>query len=351
MLAHYAPSSSGARRSATTSTVSSTRSTTSPTRRGWASDPPRRAGPSRTSSRRSLPGPGSRGSTSRSGAPARCPRRAAAPVTVGGVVVSNATLHNEDYIAGRDAKRHPDPRRQGHPRRRLGAGLSRGRRDPRRSPMSTCRSGPDAAVPYVFPETCPECGSDAVREEGDSVRRCTGGLICPAQAVEKLKHFVSRAAFDIEGLGAKQIEAFHADGWIAEPADIFTLKARYGSGLQQLKNREGWGEKSAANLFDAIDEKAPHPACAPDLRARHPPCGRGRGRRPRAAFRQLDGLLGGRRRRHPRRRRPSRRGGGPGRGGAARRAEGRRARSAEVRAAAWAKAGVPEPRRAPPGTT
>jgi DNA ligase (NAD+) len=115
---------------------------------------------------------------------------------------------------------------------------------------------PEDAAPYTFPKVCLECGSDAIREEGDAVRRCTGGLICPAQAVEKLKHFVSRAAFDIEGLGAKQVEQFHADGWIREPADIFTLKDRYGPGcLTQLKNRDGWGEKSAANLFDAIDER------------------------------------------------------------------------------------------------
>ena len=94
-----------------------------------------------------------------------------------------------------------------------------------------------------------------MREPGDSVRRCVGGLICPAQAVERLKHFVSRAAFDIEGLGAKQVEAFYRDGWIREPADIFTLEERFGQGLQQLRNREGWGEKSAANLFRAIEEK------------------------------------------------------------------------------------------------
>jgi DNA ligase (NAD+) len=114
---------------------------------------------------------------------------------------------------------------------------------------------PEDAERYVFPTRCPECDSDAIREEGDAVRRCTGGLICPAQAVEKLKHFVSRAAFDIEGLGAKQVEQFYRDGWIKEPADIFTLEERFGSGMQQLKNREGWGEKSAKNLFEAIEEK------------------------------------------------------------------------------------------------
>jgi DNA ligase (NAD+) len=114
---------------------------------------------------------------------------------------------------------------------------------------------PATARPYQFPTSCPECQSEAVREAGDAVRRCTGGLICPAQAVEKLKHFVSRAAFDIEGLGAKQIEQFYADGWIVEPADIFRLRERYGSGVKQLRNREGWGEKSAGNLFKAIDDK------------------------------------------------------------------------------------------------
>jgi DNA ligase (NAD+) len=121
---------------------------------------------------------------------------------------------------------------------------------------------PEDAEPYVFPTRCPECGSDAIREEGDAVRRCTGGLICPAQAVEKLKHFVSRAAFDIEGLGAKQVEQFYRDGWIKEPADIFTLEERFGAGIQQLKNREGWGEKSAKNLFEAIEEKRKIPSGA-----------------------------------------------------------------------------------------
>lgn len=176
------------------------------------------------------------------------------PVTVGGVVVSNATLHNEDYIAGRG---------------RSGEDI-RGGKDVRPGDwVQVYRAGdvipkvadvdlskrPADVPPFEFPTVCPECGSPAVREEGDAVRRCTGGVICPAQAVEQLKHFVSRKAFDIEGLGAKQVEQFHTDGWIKEPADIFDLQANYGSGMRQLRNRDGWGEKSANNLFDAIDEK------------------------------------------------------------------------------------------------
>ena len=176
------------------------------------------------------------------------------PVTVGGVVVSNATLHNEDYIAGRDSK--GEVIRDGKDIR-VGDWVQVYRAGdviPKVADVDLSKR-PEGAEPYVFPTTCPDCGSDAVREEGDAVRRCMGGLVCPAQAVEKLKHFVSRAAFDIEGLGAKQVEQFYRDGWIAEPADIFTLQARYGAGMQQLKNREGWGEKSASNLFEAIEEK------------------------------------------------------------------------------------------------
>ena len=176
------------------------------------------------------------------------------PVTVGGVVVSNATLHNEDYIAGLDNK---------------GAAIRGGKNICVGDWVQVYRAGdvipkiadvdlskrPRDATSFVFPSRCPRCGSEALREEGDAVRRCSGGLICPAQAVERLKHFVSRGAFDIEGLGAKQVEQFYTDGWIAEPADIFHLKERYASGLKALKNREGWGEKSAFNLFNAIDEK------------------------------------------------------------------------------------------------
>ncbi len=179
-----------------------------------------------------------------------------APVTVGGVVVSNATLHNEDYIKGFDSK---------------GAEIRCGKDIRAGDWVQVYRAGdvipkvadvdlskrPGDAEPYAFPTTCPECGSDAIREAGDAARRCTGGLICPAQAVEKLKHFVSRAAFDIEGLGAKQIEMFYHDDQLGvkEPADIFTLEARDRANLTKLANRDGWGEKSAENLFKAIDEK------------------------------------------------------------------------------------------------
>ena len=179
------------------------------------------------------------------------------PVTVGGVVVSNATLHNEDYIAGRDSKgaeiRDAKDIRIGDWVQVYRAGDV----IPKIADVDLSRR-PDSSQPYDFPTKCPECGSDAIREEGDSVRRCSGGLICPAQAVEKLKHFVSRAAFDIEGLGAKQVEMFFVDDLlpIREPADIFTLEARDAANpLQKLKNRDGWGETSATNLFRAIDEK------------------------------------------------------------------------------------------------
>lgn len=178
------------------------------------------------------------------------------PVTVGGVVVSNATLHNEDYILGRDNAGQP---------------IREGRSIQEGDWVQIYRAGdvipkikdvdlskrPAGSVPFEFPKRCPECQSAAIREEGDAVRRCTGGLICPAQAVEKLKHFVSRGAFDIEGLGAKQVEMFYHDESLSirEPADIFTLKRRDAQQLSKLKNRDGWGDKSAAKLFDAIDER------------------------------------------------------------------------------------------------
>jgi DNA ligase (NAD+) len=178
------------------------------------------------------------------------------PVTVGGVVVSNATLHNEDYIAGRGNK--GDDIRGGKDIR-VGDWVQIYRAGdviPKVADVDLTKR-PVEATPFDFPTTCPKCGSDAVREEGDVVRRCTGGLICPAQAVEKLKHFVSRAAFDIDGLGAKQVEAFYNDDQLAikEPADIFTLQARDLDSFTKLANRDGWGDTSVKKLWQAIDEK------------------------------------------------------------------------------------------------
>lgn len=179
------------------------------------------------------------------------------PVTVGGVVVSNATLHNEDYIAGRDSKGALI--REGRDLR-LGDFVQVYRAGdviPKINNVDLSRRDP-AAQPFAFPDICPECGSPAHRELGDAVRRCTGGLICPAQAVERLKHFVARGAFDIEGLGAKQIEMFFHDPDlpIKSPADIFTLAKRdANNGLKKLKNRDGFGETSVAKLFAAIEAK------------------------------------------------------------------------------------------------
>ena len=178
------------------------------------------------------------------------------PVTVGGVVVSNATLHNEDYIAGRGNK--GDDIRGGKDIR-VGDWVQIYRAGdviPKVADVDLTKR-PVEATPFDFPTTCPKCGSDAVREEGDVVRRCTGGLICPAQAVEKLKHFVSRPAFDIDGLGAKQVEAFYNDDQLAikEPADIFTLQARDLDSFTKLANRDGWGDTSVKKLWQAIDEK------------------------------------------------------------------------------------------------
>ncbi len=179
------------------------------------------------------------------------------PVTVGGVVVSNATLHNEDYIAGRGAKGIPI--RDGKDIR-VGDWVQVYRAGdviPKIADVDLSQRKNDAQ-PYVFLQICRECGSPAIREAGDVVRRCSGGLICPAQAVERLKHFVSRGAFDIEGLGAKQIEMFFrdADLPVRTPADIFTLAARDAANpLKKLKNREGLGERSVTNLFGAIEAK------------------------------------------------------------------------------------------------
>jgi len=171
------------------------------------------------------------------------------PVTVGGVVVSNATLHNEDQIILLDVRVGDTVRVQ-----RAGDVIPQ--------VIEVVRDEAHAARPaYVFPDHCPVCGSAALREidektgQADVVRRCTGKLVCPAQAVEGLKHFCSRLAFDIEGLGDKQIELFYAKGRIRTPADIFKLKARDGVDAPPLAEWDGFGETSARNLYAAIDAR------------------------------------------------------------------------------------------------
>jgi DNA ligase (NAD+) len=165
------------------------------------------------------------------------------PITVGGVVVSRATLHNEDEIARKDAREgdHVIIQRAGDVIPQVVAVV------PERRPA--------ASKPYVFPETCPECGSHALREPDEAVRRCSGGLICPAQAVERLKHFVSRHAFDIDGLGDKQVKFLFDNGRIKTPGDIFRLQATDRQGAASLSEQPGWGELSAENLFRAIDTR------------------------------------------------------------------------------------------------
>lgn len=165
------------------------------------------------------------------------------PVNVGGVVVSNATLHNEDEIARKDVRIGDTVVIQ-----RAGDVIPQ-------VVEVILEKRPKGAQAYIYPDHCPVCNSLAIREEGEVVRRCTGGLVCRAQAVERLKHFVSRDAFDIEGMGAKIIEQFWEDGLIATPADIFRLAEKDKNTLTPLRNREGWGELSAKNLFAAIEAR------------------------------------------------------------------------------------------------
>jgi DNA ligase (NAD+) len=176
------------------------------------------------------------------------------PVTVGGVVVQNASLHNEDYIKG--IGNDGEPIRGGTDIRIGDTVIVQRAGDVIPQIVDVVLDKrPKSAKPYQFPTKCPACGSHAVREEGEAVRRCTGALICPAQQVERLRHFVSRAAFDIEGLGEKQVQAFFEDGLIMEPADIFTLRVRDARAAKKLAEREGYGEVSVRNLFDAIDAR------------------------------------------------------------------------------------------------
>ncbi|MET3647406.1 NAD-dependent DNA ligase LigA [Phyllobacterium ifriqiyense] len=179
------------------------------------------------------------------------------PVTVGGVVVTNVTLHNEDYIKG--IGQNGEPIREGRDLRVGDTVVVQRAGDVIPQIVDIVADKPRGSTPYIFPHTCPACDSHAVREEGEAVRRCTGGLICPAQAVERLRHFVQRNAFDIEGLGEKQVEFFFKSDdpalHIGTPADIFTLKKRQAGSLAKLENIDGFGATSVKKLYDAIDER------------------------------------------------------------------------------------------------
>ncbi len=167
------------------------------------------------------------------------PRAVMDPVAVGGVTVTHATLHNEDEVARLDVR--PGDRvtiqRAGDVIPQVVEALP---------PLHGARG-----APWVPPAACPACGSHAVRANDEVVRRCTGGLTCPAQAVERLKHFVSRRAMDIEGLGEERILLLHEKGWLRGPADIFRLPAREAD----LRTLEGWGELSIRNLSRAIEAR------------------------------------------------------------------------------------------------
>jgi len=162
-----------------------------------------------------------------------------APVNVGGVIVSNATLHNEDEIKRKDIRIGDTVILQ-----RAGDVI------PQIVEVITAQR-PDTASAFDFPHLCPICHSPAIRPDGEAVRRCSASLSCPAQFVEQMKHFVSRNAFDIEGLGAKQIEQFFALGWLNAPADVFALTKRF----DDIAGLDRMGEKSARNLITAIEER------------------------------------------------------------------------------------------------
>ncbi|MBR6412918.1 MAG: NAD-dependent DNA ligase LigA [Alphaproteobacteria bacterium] len=159
------------------------------------------------------------------------------PINVGGVMVAHATLHNADEIARKDIREGDTVIIQ-----RAGDVIPQIVR-------VVLEKRPLDSVPFTFPSICPVCGSHALREGDDAVTYCMGGLICPAQNKERLKHFVSKEGLDIEGLGQKNVELFYELGWIKTPVDIFKLEQNHGL---EILNLEGWGQKSAVNLFDAI---------------------------------------------------------------------------------------------------
>ena len=163
------------------------------------------------------------------------------PVNVGGVMVSHATLHNEDELKRKDIRIGDTVVIQ-----RAGDVIPQVVR-------VVSEKRPADSVPFEFPTVCPVCGAHVVRDPDEAVQRCSGGLVCPAQAVESLKHFVSRDALNIEGLGAKNMAFFFDRGWIKTPSDVFTLESRVGADIRKL---DGWGDKSADNLFAAIRKVA-----------------------------------------------------------------------------------------------
>jgi len=166
------------------------------------------------------------------------------PITVGGVVVARATLHNEDEIRRKDIREGDTVVIQ-----RAGDVIPQVVR-------VVEEKRPKNARPFEFPSECPcELKTPVVRPEGEAVARCSGELACPYQQVERLRHFVSRDAFDIEGLGEKQVRAFFDKGLIETPVDIFDLEQNDRESPERIQNMEGWGEKSARNLFDAIDAR------------------------------------------------------------------------------------------------
>ena len=167
------------------------------------------------------------------------PVAALAAVNVGGVMVTRATLHNEDEILRKDARVGDTVWVQ-----RAGDVI------PQIVQVDLSKRPSDSKA-FIYPTHCPVCGAEAVREEGEAVRRCTGGLSCEAQVLEKLRHFVSKNAFDIDGLGEKQLELFHTKNWVNDFADIFLLPTHG----EELKTMEGFGEKSVQNLVQAIESK------------------------------------------------------------------------------------------------
>ncbi len=164
------------------------------------------------------------------------------PITVGGVIVSNATLHNADEIKRKDIRIHDTVVIQ-----RAGDVI------PQVVKVLLDKRPTDTQI-FTFPKQCPECQSDIIKEDDEVAWRCSGGFLCPAQIIERLKHFVSRNALNIEGMGGKVIQQFYQLDWIKNPSDIFSLRRREKSELVRIHCLDGWGEKSANKLLDAIDQ-------------------------------------------------------------------------------------------------